>query len=287
MPALILAILWLHYFWCLVPSWRFGEYYNYGFLVPVIAFGFAWRRAGLVREQMAAQARPVDRAGNVWLLGLALLGLLFLIPLRMVEIGDPTWRPPLILHGILLTMASHWIVSRNWSWKVSAFFLPVTVFAWSAVPYFWQLEQLMVRQLTGWVIGLTQEIFLLAGHPVERMGERLTMGGNVCEVTDGCSGIRSIQSLVMAALFFGELLWLKWPGRVALVVTGLTAAVLCNAGRAWYLASVHFSKGIEAAHAAHDTAGHVAFAVAALILFVIARLLVPQPKSRVVVSRAG
>ena len=176
-------------------------------------------------------------------------------------------------------------MAHCWNWKVSAFFLPVTVFAWSAVPYFWQLEQLMVRQLTGWVIGITREVFLLGGHPVERMGERLTMNGQVCEVTDGCSGIRSIQSLVMASLFFGELLWLKWPGRVTLVITALAAAVLCNTGRAWHLARVQFSQGTEAVHAAHDTAGHVAFAAAALMLFVMARLLVPRAKGRVVVSR--
>ena len=90
----------------------------------------------------------------------------------------------------------------------------------------------------------------------------------------------------MAALFFGELLWLRWHGRMALVVTALGAAVLCNTGRAWYLATVRFSKGIDAARAVHDTAGHVAFAAAALILYLIARILMPRARGRVVVRQS-
>jgi exosortase len=279
-----IAILWLHYFWCLVPSWTFGEYYNYGFLVPFLVFGFAWRRADLMRGTTAAPWIPGKFACGL-MTAAAVTGLFLIIPLRIIETGDPGWRPPIILHGLLVTVATHLALARWRGWKVSSFFLPVTVFAWTAVPYFWQLEQILVRQLTGLVIGMTQEVFLLSGQPVERLGERLTMGGQVCEVTDGCSGIRSIQSLVMAALFFGELLWLHWSGRLALVGIALVAAVLCNAWRAWHLASVQFHRGEDAARAAHDTAGHLAFAAAALILFIAARCLMPRARRRFVTTR--
>lgn len=265
-----------------MPSWRFGEYYEYGFLVPPLALGFAWRRAGLV-AQKTSPPEVAAKAGR-WGSGmLVVFALLLIILLRMIETGDPTWRPPIILHGLLVAIATHWLLGSYRGWKVSAFFLPVTIFAWSAVPYFWQLEQAMVRHLTDIVVGLTREIFLLSGLPVERMGERLSMGGQVCEVTDGCSGIRSIQSLVMAGLFFGELLWLRWPSRLFLVGSALAAAVLCNTGRAWYLASVQFSRGSEAVHLVHDNAGHIAFGVAALVLFLTARLLMPRTGGRVVI----
>ncbi|MEO0016850.1 MAG: hypothetical protein RLZZ522_133 [Verrucomicrobiota bacterium] len=282
----ILGALWLHFFWCLVPSWRFGDYYEYGFLVPLLAFGFAWRRAGLVCGMKWVGWQPGRRVGV--LLGVAgVVGLLLFIPLRIIGTGDPSWRPPLILHGVLVTGATHLLLARWRGWRVSAFFLPVTVFAWSGVPYFWQLEQAMVRYLTEMVSGLACEVFLLSGQPVERMGERLMMGGQACDVTDGCSGIRSIQSLVMAALFFGELLWLRGVARVGLVGTALVAAVACNTGRAWYLANVQFSRGEGAAHAVHDSAGHLAFAAAALLLFLAARLLMPRACGQVVVRRVG
>ncbi len=282
--SITLSVLWLHFFWCLVPSWRFGQYYEYGFLVPLLAFGFAWRRAGLIEGALPLPWRP-GRLGDGLLVALAVVGLIALAPMRIVETGDPSWRPPLVLHGLLVTAATHLALARWRGWKVSGFFLPVSIFVWSAVPYFWQVEQAMVRHLTGLVVGLTQEVFMLGGQPVERIGERLSMGGSMVEVTEGCSGIRSIQSLVMAALFFGELLWLRWSGRLTLVGTALVAAVVCNTGRAWYLASVQFARGEEAAHAAHDPAGHLAFASAALILYLAARLLMPRAKGRVVVRR--
>ena len=288
MPALPIALsaLWLHFFWCLVPSWRFGEYYNYGFLVPLLAFGFAWRRAGLLDRVANEPWQPGKPADGI-LLVLAAGALLAIIPLRVIETSVITWRPPLVFHGMLVTAATLLALARWRGWKVVGFFLPVIVFAWSAVPYFPVIENALVRHLTGLVIGLTQEVFLLGGMPVERLGERLVLGSRVVDVTDGCSGIRSIQSLLMAALFFGELLWLRWPGRLVLVGTALVAAVLCNLGRAWYLASVQFAHGEDAAHAAHDPAGHLAFAAAALALYLTARLLVPRATGRVVVKRTG
>ena len=280
-----LAILWLHYWWCLVPSWRFGEYYGYGFLVPLLAVGFVWRRAGLIRDAGMAEPWQPGKAVSGLLLALALLGLLAMIPLRVIETGDPGWRPPIVLHGLLVTCAIHLGLARWRGWKVSAFFLPVTIFAWSAVPYPGQIEQALVHHLTDTVVGLTREAFLLGGQPVERVGERLYQGARAVDVTDGCSGIRSIQSLLMAALFFGELLWLRWTGRVALVGAALVAAILSNTGRAWYLASVQFARGEEAAHAAHDPAGHLAFGIAALALYFAARLLMPRASGRTVVRK--
>jgi exosortase len=284
MLPISLFVLWLHFFWCLVPTWRFGQYYEYGFLVPLLAFGFVWRRAGLLAVAPPLPWRPGKLADGL-LLALIGAGLLALVPLRIIETGDPGWRPPLVLHGLLVTAASHLALARWQGWKVSAFFLPVSIFMWSAVPYFYQLEQDLVRHLTGLVTGLAHEVFLLAGRPVERVGEKLFLGDSAVEVSDGCSGIRSIQSLVMAALFFGELLWLSMSGRLALVGSALIAAVLCNAGRAWYLASVQFSRGEAAAHAAHDPAGHLAFAAAALVLYLVARSLMPRAKGRVVVRK--
>ncbi len=275
----VVVALWLHLFWTLVPMWRFGVYYEYGFFMPILVLGLAWRRWGWVQEMAISPWHP-SRTLQRTLWVLAGGAFLALIPLRVIETGDLGWRPPLIAHAVLVTVATHVLLALRGGWRISKFFAPVTLLAWSAVPYFYQVEQAFVRQLTGMVIDLTREIFLLQGRPVEILGERLVMGQQVCEVTEGCSGIRSIQSLVMAGLFFGELLWLRWYGRLALVGVALVAAVACNTGRAWYLAFLQFSDGTEAASAAHNGAGHVAFAVAAVLLYLAARWLTPTQKMR-------
>ncbi|HEY1120050.1 MAG TPA: exosortase/archaeosortase family protein [Haloferula sp.] len=267
------AILWLHYFWCLVPEWRLGEYYQYGFFVPPLFFALAWRRIQLLESADPWIPRP--RVKTILIIAmLAFLGML--VPLRMIEAGDPSWRPPLLLHGAMVTAASHILLARSYGWRASWSLAPVTILAWAAVPYLGQVEQGLIRTLTSWVIGLTREAFLLAGYPVMQVGERLALGDRVVEVTDGCSGIRSFQSLVMTALFFGELLWLGWPRRIGLIVGALITAIVINTGRAFWLASLQFFDGPGAAHAAHDNVGHLAFAISATLLFGLAWLLVPR-----------
>jgi exosortase len=275
----------MHLFWCLLPSWRFGGYYDYGYLVPVIALGFAWRRAGVIEGEPSRPWQPRKAIDWLMVAGVVLF-MILMIPMRIIGTGDPEWRPLIVLHGVLLSGLTHLVLARSMGWRHSAYFLPITIFAWSAVPYLSQIEQFVVRHLTGWVIGITREIFLLGGAPVEKLGERLTLGDQIVDVTEGCSGIRSIQSLVMAALFFGELLWLRLTSRVMLLGMALVAALVCNTGRAWYLAKVQFSEGLGAAQAVHDMAGHVAFGAAAAMLLGAALVLSPRRRGRAVVRRA-
>jgi exosortase len=267
-----LLLLWLQLFWSLVPTWRHGEYYAYGWFVPPLAIAFAWRRWQIARDREAG--RESVGGGVSTTVGVSLLMVAVLvIPLRMINVSDPEWRPPLLLHAALVVGVTHWVLWRvrgaSFSWSL----LPVSIFALIAVPPPWQIEQGLVRRLTGTVIGLTHELFLLLGRPVEVSGERLTLGNEVVEVTDGCSGIRSLQSLVMAALFFGELMLLPLIRRLALLLVAAGCAVVVNTGRAWMLANTQFAKGKEAADAAHDLIGHVAFAVSAAMLLVAALVL--------------
>ncbi len=248
---LAITALWLHFFWCLVPAWNSSEYYSYGFFVPPLFFMLAWRR----NSQPVNSPPWQPRRATVVLLGLlALVLLLGLIPLRVIQTGDPGWRPTFVLHGLIVTAASHLLLARDRGWRGSAWFLPVTILAWSAVPYIGRIEQGLIRNLTGMVIGLTREIFILGGYPVEQVGERLALGDRVVEVTGGCSGIRSIQSLVMTALFFGELLWLRAPQRLLLVGGALAAAILCNTARAFYLSMASPNCWPPAAPAARKSA---------------------------------
>jgi exosortase len=273
MLPLTLILLWLQLYWSLIPTWRDGEYYAYGWFVPPLALSFAWRRWRIWKEGAgSAGLLAVDRIN--WRSGGVLLAVvLVIIPLRMIGEADPGWRPPLLLHAALVCLLTHALLWRGGSRVLSLSMLPVTVFALTAVPPPWQIEQGMVRKLTDTVIHFTHELFLLLGRPVEVMGERLAMGNEIVEVTDGCSGIRSLQSLGMAALFFGELLLLSWARRLLLLVAAGICAVTINTARAWWLAEIQFSKGQAAAAAAHDGVGHLAFAASAAVLFGFAWLM--------------
>lgn len=276
--GVLIALLWVQLFAALVPTWRYAEYYGYGWFVPVLAAGLAWRRwrsSGLP----AVTAVPAPR-------GLPLLSLLWvaaavvIVPLRAIGLADPGWRPPLLLHAGLVCVVTHALLWHGHGARRSLAMLPVTVFALSAVPYPWRVEQDLIRSLTGKVIAVTRECFLLTGVPVDIQGERLVLGSEVVEVTDGCSGIRSLQSLVMVSLFFGELFLLSAWRRIALVLLAGLGAVGTNTLRAWWLARIHFQQGPEAAAAAHDGVGHAAFALGAALLWLSAWVLIHRGTGR-------
>lgn len=268
--AILLGVMWLHFFWSLIPSWDPDGYYSYGWMVAPAALLFAWRRISILRENW--QGKPRERSA-VPLVVCFSLYLLILPLLRIVETSDPSWRLPVFIHMILLVGLSHFAVAWKFGWKRSVYFIPVTIFALSAVPYPWQIEQSLIRTLTGGVIRISAELFNLAGRPVTAVGENLESMGTTVEVTEGCSGIRSFQNLVMAALFFGELFRLHWLPRALLIVVGIGASVVMNTGRAMTLARIRFDEGEDAFQAAHDNVGYLTFLISAAVLLAVAKLL--------------
>lgn len=283
--TLVLSVLWLQLYYGLIPTWWHGEYYGYGWFVPPIALAFAWRRWQMWKEESQNRKLEIRDLNDLSIIGGGMFLVILILPLRFVEDVDPTWRPPLIFHALLVCIITHGILLRLGGRKMCYTFLPVTIFALSAVPLPWQIEQGIVRRLTGSVMHLTREVFLLQGEPVDLVGDRLLRGNDLVEVTEGCSGIRSLQSLAMAALFFGELLLLGLARRGVLLFVGGLCAVVINTARAWWLAELHFSAGREAASNAHDAVGHLAFGVSAIILFFSALLLRPRIKRKLKVSR--
>ena len=281
-----IALIWLQLFWTLVPTWRFAEYYGYGWFVPLLAAGLAWRRWRMLPE-ITAESANNSLAPKRWLVWSMILAALLIAPLRLISIADPAWRPPLILHALIVLAITHFLLWQQFGRKLSLSFLLVTVFAMTVVPYPYQFEQLFIHKLTGSVVSLTCEVFLLSGRPVEMLGERLALGNNIVEVSEGCSGIRSFQSLIMVALFFGELLFLSIPRRLLLLLVAGGCALGINTLRALTLAEIHFTKGREMADYYHDLIGNSAFALSAFILFIAARLLLPSlPLGRLVIRQS-
>lgn len=122
----------------------------------------------------------------------------WLLVLRVLGYADPSWRLPMI--GLAATAAgvSHVLIAASHGWRVSAGFGWITLLLLSAVPWPSVVEQQIVVKLTDAVIHTVTEIFQVFGRPVEMAGDRLHLHEMTVEVTDGCSGVRSFQSFVMA-----------------------------------------------------------------------------------------
>ncbi len=271
--AAIIA-LWLQLFYSAVPFWRFGEYYEYGWYVPPLAAFFFLRRW---RRRDFGGRRALPRG---WVAVAGLLMFPALLGIRALAGFDATWRPPLLLQSLLVVVAAHWLLYLRGGRQLSLGMAPVTVFALTAIPYPSGFEQGLIAKLTYGVTHVSAGLFNFLGRPVEILGTTLTSLGTVVEVNDGCSGVRSLQSLLMAGLFFGELFLLRPLQRVALLAFALVVVVATNMGRVMTLARIRFDQGESAFEAAHDPVGQIASLVSAACLFAAARILLGTHKGR-------
>ena len=257
---MLLVALWAQMFYSASYAWLHGEYYDYGWYVPPLAVWFFYRRW---RSWPLVPRQPLP----VWAVASGLVTLaLTLAPLRTLLQTDPSWTTPMWGQALIVCAASFLIVWRMAGKKALLGLVPVVLFALTAVPMLGSLERMLVDALTHRVLEASSWVFGLLGRPVTVLGSNLEMGGQVVEVSEGCSGIRSTQSLLMASLCIGEWLMLKAGARFALVAVGLLAAWLTNVARASMLAQIRFDHGLAAFDKAHDLAGMVAFVVGTIIL---------------------
>jgi exosortase len=276
-PAVV-AALWLQLFAAASYGWLHGEYYAYGWYVPPLMAWFFLRHW----RTCVAASRPGIMAAAVLSTGLVLV----LAALRVIERVDMRWTMPLWIHAAVVTTVTHWLVARAAGGSLSRSLAPVTAFGLSAIPLPSSIEQVLVRSLTDGVLHVSALLFNLAGRPVQVVGDRLQSLGEVVQVTDGCSGIRSLQSFLMAALFFGEWMNLTVGRRCLMLGVAAAAALLVNVGRTITLAWFRFEHGKTGFQQTHDWVGFAAFlAGAAVMLAVSARLGEPRQTNRRTVRR--
>ena len=113
----------------------------------------------------------------------------------------------------------------------------------------------IISFLQRWITIVNVEVLALLGTPASIQGNLVQLPTGVLGVDEACSGIRSLQSTVMATLFIGYLTLERLSLRSLLFVSGILLAVLGNLIRVFSLSYSASVKGIGAVDAAHDFAG--------------------------------
>jgi exosortase len=274
-----LALAWSQVFFAASYSWRFAEYYDHGWFVPPLAGLMFWRRIRSLGPATGARMIPL------WLLlGLILVCAVVFLPARVLGRVDPRWTLPLWALGLSTAALTHVFVGRGWGWHASLRLVPCTMLALCALALPTALERVLVTSLTQLVLAATQGVLEIFGMPVEVLGDRLLVNGMDVTVTKGCSGIRSGNAFLMAALFFGEWMNLTVARRIWMLGLALVAAWAVNVGRATTLAVLRFRGGSEAMEAWHDNVGFGAYILGSLLLLAISAQLEKSqrhPRARV------
>ncbi len=267
-PWLVLmGALWIQVFYSASYGWLHGEYYDYGWYVPPLAAWFFYRKW---RAWQALPRPPLPR-------GVITFGILILTAalaaLRIMGRTDPGWPWPGWGQAIIACIMTCYVVWKKAGNLAIARIVPVMLFALTAVRLPGRVEKLLVDGMTHGVLEASSWIFRALGHAVTVMGNQLELAGKIVEVTEGCSGIRSAQSFLMASLCFGEWLGLETKWRICLVGAALLIAWVMNVARACLLAEIRFNQGESAFEKAHDPVGIAAFVIGTGIVFWLAFML--------------
>jgi exosortase/archaeosortase family protein len=134
------------------------------------------------------------------------------------------------------------------------FFFPV-VFFLVAVPWPVPVEQSLIQWLMRSVTHICVEALGWAGVPAIQKGNVIEITTGRVGVEEACSGVRSLQTTLMIALFMGELLRFRLLRRILLLAGGLGVAFVSNASRAFFLVWVSARDGTDAVAKWHDNVG--------------------------------
>lgn len=247
--GLALAALWFVCCRYLSAEWAFNEQYNYGWFVPVFTAYLFWQR-------WIDRPEPVP-ATRKFLSAFLICGAsLFLLPLRVFEIGSADWRPLGWMHVTAATTISLSIVylagGKTW---LRHFSFPV-LFFFVAVPWITPIETPIVQGFMRIIAASAAETLALLGIPVEVQGNLLRLPNGVVGINEACSGVRSFQTSLMIGLLFGEVKRLGLSARVGLIAAAIGIAIAANFLRASFLVWIASRHGLAAVGQWHDFAGY-------------------------------
>ena len=244
----LVAVWWLaiRMLWI---EWEIDPQYSYGFLVPilcVVLFLQRWRDRPSTLE-----------SGNLFILGMvALPALGYLLAVQPFYEANPEWRIPGILGAltaVLLTLLL--LCSIGGSAWVKHFLFPVSFFL-IAIPWPRNAEEAIMGFFMEKNAMAALEILHWLGYEAVRRGHLITLPTGTLGVEEACSGVRSLQSGIMASLFFGEVFRFSGFFRTVLVSISILVALFGNFLRATILSIIASNEGIDAVEKWHDMAGY-------------------------------
>ena len=248
LPLAVFAILWADLIRQLSYEWSTNEQYAYGWFVPFFALALFWRR-------WLTRPSPEPGPSGFLLSTFCFLLCLLLLPIRVVhEINQdwPLFSWPLTLGVVCISLYAIFLLG-GWTW-VRHFAFPIC-FILVAVQWPYRIEHALTQGLMRVVTGITVELLGWFNIPAFQHGNLIELATGTVGVDEACSGIRSFQSSLMAALLMGELYRLRLHPRATLVVCGLTLGFCFNVVRTLLLSWQANAHGLSAIDKWHDPAG--------------------------------
>jgi exosortase len=244
LPACV-AAAWMfskaEFFWTHWPEMEFGW-------AVLMLCGFLFWEAWQARPEIDFRSLGIPTTLTVFGLALA-----FLFQLHQAAQGmNGSSMLLLAAGGLLIIFANlYWIFGAR---GVRHFAFPALFFV-IALPMPTSIYSLVVSTLQSLVVSIDLNILSLLGVPAQRSGNLIQLPSGIVGVNEACSGIRSVQSTLMATLFIGHVVLKDRSLKVTLLFAGIALAIVGNVLRSVFLCLRADAGGVHAVESAHDAAG--------------------------------
>lgn len=271
MPVGTLILLWGYLVYKLGTLWHSNEDYAFGWFVPALCIALFWERW----KRNPYRSPSLPGTGTFLLFGL--LSLCLLLGALFIEI-IPNWRFGAWLFALATVGISFIILYFIGGGKWCRFFAFPLIFLMIAVPWPSRFEEPLISTLSKLNAAVSTAAANELGTPAVRHGVLIETIAGFVGVDNACSGIRSLQSSVMIALFLGELVSFSFLRRVLLLMGAVGVAMICNVIRTTYLVRLADLNGLESVNLHHDQAGFSILAFTLMGQLLLAWLIRPRRK---------
>lgn len=265
-PFAVIGLIWLPALIRFSYQWALNPQYYYGWAVPILSAYLIFDRWG----QRPAPEAP--RMVRLAMIGIALLALPQL-PLRLVGEANSSARLISLAMGVSAMGISFGILYLAGGRAWLKFFIAPILFLAVSIPWPGQVEKSLVQGLMRLNAEISAEVVSFAGVPAEARGNVIEIPTGVLGVNEACSGIRSLQSTVMAACFLAVLYQTSFGGFALLLGVGAGIAFFCNILRTIFLTWQGAFHGIEAVDKWHDSAGFTILGVVLVCLWLMSQFM--------------
>jgi exosortase len=247
-PLALFSLLWADLIRLLSTQWEAREQYAYGWFVPLFASALFIRRWG-------DRPCPTRAVAPVWLKAAITVSVLTLLPLRIIYEINPDWPLVAWAYSLIVVVVSLFALFLAGGLGWTRHFLFPVAFILVAVVWPYRIEKGLTQDLMRVVASITVEILGWLDIPALQKGNLIDLPTGTLGVDEACSGIRSFQSSLMAALLMGELYRFRlWP-RLLLIGSGISLGFCFNVVRTTLLSWQTSAHGLQALEKWHDPAG--------------------------------
>ncbi|CAM2973619.1 exosortase/archaeosortase family protein [Rariglobus hedericola] len=270
----LLVLIWTPLLWRLARMWRSETEQLFGFGVPVLVAWLLWQRRDEWTKPAVAAARGASGIAGTAAVVLALA-------LVVLE-ANPLW-PKAVWAGtgaaLVLTLA---VIAMGHGWHGARKAAPVLVLMLTALKWPTFIYEPVMHTLMHFNAVIAAELVNFSGTPAMVQGNVIEVARGMVGVNEACSGLRSLQTVIMMALFLGEMDRFRLRRRLVLLGGAILAALLVNIVRTTVLTWVFANRGPAVEERWHDPAGVIAlFVTLALVWLWSERVGSRQPAAEI------